>query len=204
MLVDARDVVAQAFRDPVWWLSGEWLDVRDTSRRWNVIRRAYTEHDPRDIATTFEWDFTPIERRAWEDIRSFGLRMYPQYPVGRRFVDFGDPERQIAVELDGRAYHDLERDLARDEELRAVGWSVFHVPGWKTFRVVLDPFLESQDEDLGEAFCERLRLWGNGASDGFFWALWRSQRGAEGEGGSKGLRVANSILRAHQLHRGTA
>lgn len=73
--------------------------------------------------------FTPIEDDAWYSIRTLGLRMFPQYPVGRFFVDFGDPWLKCAIECDGRQWHTPERDARRDAELGALGWRVLHLPG---------------------------------------------------------------------------
>lgn len=38
-----------------------------------------------------DWDFTPIERNVWSDIREQGLPFYPQVPVLNYFLDFGCP-----------------------------------------------------------------------------------------------------------------
>lgn len=80
--------------------------------------------------------FTPIERGAWHDIRSFGLPMLPQYPVGKWIVDFGDPTRKIGIECDGAKYHDAARDKERDEALWSEhGWRIWRAPGrecWAT------------------------------------------------------------------------
>ena len=73
--------------------------------------------------------FSPIEEDAWNAILECGLSMFPQYPVGRYFVDFGDPWRRQAIECDGAAYHDARRDARRDAALRGLGWSVLRIPG---------------------------------------------------------------------------
>lgn len=84
----------------------------------------------------YAWDheagitFTPIESALWADIRAEDLVFYPQYPVGRFFVDFGNPAHKIAIECDGRAWHvDKEKDRARDARLHALGWSVYRISG---------------------------------------------------------------------------
>jgi very-short-patch-repair endonuclease len=83
--------------------------------------------------------FTPIETDVWFSIRTLGLNMYPQYPVGRYFVDFADPVFKFAIECDGREWHDKDRDDKRDAELRKLGWRVLHIPGWKCRRDEFDP-----------------------------------------------------------------
>ncbi|WP_158641833.1 hypothetical protein [Candidatus Glomeribacter gigasporarum] len=35
-----------------------------------------------------------------------------------------------ALECDGAAYHDAEKDTQRDTELKAMGWTVYRAPGW--------------------------------------------------------------------------
>lgn len=40
--------------------------------------------------------FTPIEFALWHDIRNANAVLYPQYPVGRYLVDFGNPVAQVA------------------------------------------------------------------------------------------------------------
>lgn len=73
--------------------------------------------------------FTPIEELTWADIRSYPVYFFPQVPVGRRFVDFGDPILKVAIECDGRAYHNTLRDTLRDLELAEHGWTVYHLTG---------------------------------------------------------------------------
>ena len=88
----------------------------------------------------FDWNvlLSPIEMDAWISIRGKGIPMYPQYPVLKYYVDFGNPYFKIAIELDGKDYHDPEKDRKRDIELNAVGWKVFRIPGYKMVRQVKD------------------------------------------------------------------
>lgn len=83
--------------------------------------------------------FTPIEAAVWADIRSSGLPLWPQLPVGRFFVDFGNPVAKIALECDGKQWHDPAKDAMRDKELRGMGWIVFRSPGWRCNRVIDRP-----------------------------------------------------------------
>lgn len=112
---------------------------------WNAIRAFYREAEP-DILRAgrnewgmdpYLWDeigmifMTPIEFWLWHDIRNCDAVLYPQYPVGRYFVDFGNPVAKVAVECDGAAYHtDKAKDEARDAELARIGWTVYRAPGW--------------------------------------------------------------------------
>ena len=82
--------------------------------------------------------FTPIEWDAWHTIRRLGLPLFPQIPVGRYFVDFGDPVQRIAIECDGREWHDREKDQKRDEALSAQCWKVYRVTGRECHRGGVD------------------------------------------------------------------
>jgi len=111
---------------------------------WDSIRTFYTHHamvihqagasqfgiDP------YAWEhdagikLTPIERALWSDIRAAGAVLYPQYPVGRRFVDFGNPCAKVAIECDGAQWHtDIEADKRRQREIEAHGWTVYRFTG---------------------------------------------------------------------------
>lgn len=84
----------------------------------------------------YAWDhdagivLTPIESALWQDIRAEGLVMYPQYPVGRFFVDFANPAARVAIECDGALWHtDAGRDKLRQDEIERMGWSVYRITG---------------------------------------------------------------------------
>lgn len=74
--------------------------------------------------------FTPIEKALWHDIRSADLVLYPQYPIGRYFVDFANPKAKVAIECDGKQYHqNLEKDLKRQREIESLGWVMYRISG---------------------------------------------------------------------------
>jgi very-short-patch-repair endonuclease len=73
---------------------------------------------------------TPIEEALWFDIRLLGAVFYPQYPVGKYFVDFANPVARVAIECDGRDFHlDKAKDLARQRELESMGWAIYRISG---------------------------------------------------------------------------
>lgn len=121
----------------------------DTPYRWNLIREYYKSVDhiicegdrlsPYEIG--LEEYLTPIELPLWNEIRCYGLPFYMQYPVGRRFVDFGDPHMRVAIEADGKAYHSPEKDSAKNAELLAEGWRVFRIIG-KDAKFHPDPLMD--------------------------------------------------------------
>ena len=77
---------------------------------------------------------TPIERALWHDIRGEDAVLYPQYPVGRYFVDFGNPVAMVAIECDGAKWHiDAAKDAARQQEIEALGWTVYRISGKDCF-----------------------------------------------------------------------
>ena len=81
--------------------------------------------------------FSPIEEATWMDLRSFGnTPLYPQYPTGKYFLDFGNPKFKVALECDGKEWHiDKEKDAKRDLELLADGWHIFRIGGKECFKV---------------------------------------------------------------------
>lgn len=111
---------------------------------WARIRAHYAKNTPKILAAgrnewgidAYEWDtgmlfMTPIERWLWAEIRMVDAVLYPQYPVGRFFVDFANPCAKVAIECDGAAYHqDKAKDAARDQQLAAMGWTVHRIPGY--------------------------------------------------------------------------
>ncbi len=85
---------------------------------------------------------SPIEYQTWQAIRCFGkIPLYPQYPVSKYFLDFGNPFLKIAVECDGKEWHqDVEKDIRRDEALFEEGWKVYRISGADCNRLVSDDY----------------------------------------------------------------
>lgn len=75
----------------------------------------------------FDWKFNKNERSLWNSIRMKPMVMYPEFPVFNRFVDFGNPYLRIALEADGRTFHDRDKDTERDITLLRAGWKTFRV-----------------------------------------------------------------------------
>jgi hypothetical protein len=114
-----------------------WDADRETPRRWNALRKFYggvadrLESGERFDPYFIDWhrEFSPIESLAWVQIRQLGLRFFPQYPIGKFFVDFADPCKRIVIECDGKAFHDPAKDAERDAVLRSMGWQVVRMTG---------------------------------------------------------------------------
>lgn len=181
-------------------LQDKWAVSKDTPQRWQIIRDAYELMLPRIMEGYtnpyfLDWDFTPIESLAWMDIRGRGLPLYPQFPIGRVFVDFADPIHKIGVELDGAAYHEHKKDLARDTSLLQLGWKIFRVKGRNAVNIVQSPFDNESELKASGEWRDALIKWGMSDSSGFFWALdrvyYRTKFGDRG--------TAADIVAWHQL-----
>lgn len=96
---------------------------------YNKVKCRWT--DPYSSGINWPKMFSPIEEVTWGCIRSFGRApLYPQYPVGRYFTDFGNPAVKIAIECDGKEWHlDKSKDMLRDRELKKLGWIVYRING---------------------------------------------------------------------------
>lgn len=124
-------------------ITGElWMSTL-TPNDWTKIRAHYARALPLILAgksnewaiDAYAWEgagirMTPIEAWLWSDLRAADVVMYPQFPVGGMFVDFGNPVAKVAIECDGRAYHqDKAKDADRDAKLAALGWTVYRLTG---------------------------------------------------------------------------
>lgn len=77
---------------------------------------------------------TPIEVRLLSAMRDRSLTPNVQFGIGRYRVDFAFPGHRLAVEADGRAWHDAERDASRDAHLETLGWKTLRFTGSEIFR----------------------------------------------------------------------
>lgn len=145
---------------------GQWLPVNNRvslGERFRNIKANYRRYQAMVDAGLMDWFssdpyevgdwpsiFTPIENALWCDIRLYGLDLWPQLPVGRFFVDFGNPVAKVAIECDGAEFHqDKAKDAARDQELEAMGWTVIRIPGWQCVRRILDSE-EARDKGIDD------------------------------------------------------
>jgi very-short-patch-repair endonuclease len=170
------------------------------------IRKAYQELLPQWIAEYektgnmrhdpyfMDWQFTPIERHVWSDIRALGLPFYPQVPVLNYFIDFACPMMKIGVECDGKAWHMHDLDKARDARLAAEGWMIFRIEGHECFRVV-DPWDDCLDLDDSER-ADLVNRYYMTTSEGILKAI--KQRYFETEGINKYRYLIESTLFEHR------
>lgn len=165
----------------------------DMSGYWNGIRTVWAQNMPAVLSGEpnpyfVDWTliFTPIEDAVWGDIRCSGLNFFPQIPVGRRFVDFGNPIKKVGIECDGAAYHDVERDTARDLELREHGWTIYHLTG----RECLEPDPEDYEDQ------ESIDAWNGRSAYGLLKAIrqWHFQEECEDPIDYAGKQILNKHL----------
>lgn len=139
-----------------------------------AMRRLYAE-GPTEEVYPIDWTklFTPIELDAWCAFRGEGIRVFPQYPIGRYFADFADPFNGIVIECDGRAFHSKEKDRARNEFMISEGWEVFRIPGHVCKRVLCDPvdIIDTQDWEESPELVSKLERWFLNTVEGFACAL---------------------------------
>lgn len=104
--------------------------------------------NPYRLKFNFFDDFTPIEFMTWQALRSWGQApFYQQYPVGRYYLDFGNPNVKVGIECDGKEFHtDKERDQIRDTYLNSLGWDIYRISGADCNRIIRLPE-EMEDND---------------------------------------------------------
>ena len=97
-------------------------------------------------------NMTSAEVFLWEKLRLGrlnDLKFRRQHPAGKFILDFYCHKYKLAIELDGEIHQDRfqkERDLGRDEELKAMGinilrfynMEVFSNPGLVKHRILLE------------------------------------------------------------------
>lgn len=101
-------------------------------------------------------NMTPIERLVWGDIRQNGLVMYPQFPVLNYFLDFANPAAKVAIECDGREFHDARKDAERDERLAKIGWTVYRLTGSEIVREYPDDEFGHSTPNYSEMACRHI------------------------------------------------
>src|SRR5688572_20602457 len=128
--------------------------------KWGFFRQIYMEMIPvimERAAVNVKWAINPypvdwgsilskIEFDAWTSIRGHYIALYPQFPVFNYFIDFANPYLRVGVEMDGKDYHDPDKDRIRDEMLWKYGWKIFRIPGRECYTKYMSY------DDLAEEF----------------------------------------------------
>jgi very-short-patch-repair endonuclease len=88
---------------------------------------------PNTLARAFRNKPTSGEAQAWKVLRSLrthGVHVRRQHPIGRYVVDFAILKERLAIEIDG-PFHDAEKE--RDAVLANLGWCVLRLPAEVAF-----------------------------------------------------------------------
>lgn len=70
---------------------------------------------------------TPAERKLWEILRTFPLKMWRQKPIDNYIVDFYCPKLKLVIEVDGQGHFTPEAmayDAERTQVLQGYGLRV--------------------------------------------------------------------------------
>jgi len=90
----------------------------------------------RDIAH-IEYD-SPLEKKVHEKFLYAGIKPKVHYKFGVYTIDFAFPDEKLAIEIDGKKYHETKRQLSRDKAkntfLENREWRVKRYVGWLAWR----------------------------------------------------------------------
>lgn len=133
-------------------LSSDFNSLEKITDKWGFFRQIYMENISKILETSqkdikkwsqvyyVDWSshFSPIEAIAWSSIRETGnVVLYPQFPVFNYFIDFANPFLRIGLELDGKAFHNDNKDFEKDIKLKRFGWKIFRVTGKEANEIYL-------------------------------------------------------------------
>jgi len=157
--------------------------TKSQSERWSIIRQYYefiqSEIDDSPIhrwaidpyQISFDRDYSPIEKAAWDALRIYSVPMYPQYPILNYFADFAHPKLKLILELDGKQWHNAEKDAKRDARIVERGWKVYRVTGAECYRILPEPWELREDELSDDEWVQKTRDWFTRTVDGVIYSL---------------------------------
>ena len=164
----------------------EFSELEKITDKWGFFRQIYMENISRILEVSekdinkwaqsysVDWGsfFSPIESDAWNSIRCQGhIVLYPQFPLFNYFIDFANPYLKIGVELDGKDYHDANKDKNRDKQLYEYGWRIFRIKGSETFNKYKD-IIDVQESGIEGLQREKeLKNWIFNTCDGVIFAI---------------------------------
>ena len=115
----------------------------------DIIRETYPKCLNYGYPIKNEKELTPIEIRVYETIQFYNLPLLPQFPVNKYFVDFGDPIKKIAIEVDGKKFHiDKSQDKKRQKEIEDEGWIFYRIQGKHTYFPVNEYYKHLTGNDM--------------------------------------------------------
>src|SRR5687767_1350653 len=65
-----------------------------------------------------------IQTIVYGEIKSAGIRLYPLYPIGEDFINFGNPFKKIGIEIYYKTNGFVEKQ-AKLERIKNMGWKVY-------------------------------------------------------------------------------
>lgn len=87
------------------------------------VRLSWPELETSHFGFDFYKELSPPEEMAWDVLKNYKTFLLPQFPVKRYFVDFANPFLKIAIEIDGKKWHqDGEKDRVRQSDMEQDGW----------------------------------------------------------------------------------
>lgn len=173
----------------------EFLKIREVwAEQWPLMEEEYKRTGNMHFDPYFhDWKMTPIEQKAWVDIRSMGLPMFPQFPVLNYFLDFANPFLKVGLECDGKEWHDEEKDAERDARLVCEGWTVYRVTGAECNKIV-EPWEDTNFDWDGNPQAELIEDYFLNTSSGVVDALKRHYLG----GNEKYSDLVSETLQKHR------
>ena len=72
------------------------------------------------------------------------------------FLDFANPVAKVAIECDGREFHDQRKDEERDARLSEIGWTVYRLTGSQIVREYPDDELGHSVPNYSELACRHI------------------------------------------------
>lgn len=124
----------------------------------DIIREAYPKCNSLGISIKHIGELSPIEIRVYETIKFHNLPLLPQFPVKKYFLDFGDPVRKIAIEVDSKEFHtDKNKDEIRQTEIEKEGWIFYRIQGKKTYFPIHEYFKYITGVDFDDSTSEEIK-----------------------------------------------
>lgn len=108
----------------------------ETRRKMSEARKGKPKA-PEHMAKIHEASFkkrkwTKIEQATAAVLDALGVEYIGQYKIGRYFIDFYVPSRNLVIECDGAYWHGRpgvpEKDARRDEVIRGLGYNILRLP----------------------------------------------------------------------------
>jgi hypothetical protein len=94
-----------------------------------------------------------VQRVIYDEIKSAGVRLYPFYPIGSGFINFGNPFKRIGIEILYKNFGFKEKQ-EKIERFKIEGWTVYTFET-KYISYILEKLFDNvKDEYYGESFEE--------------------------------------------------